>query len=390
MRLGKEKAWEILARHDIPCTEDAAAEPAGSLMVAADPASHKIMVLLSKKTVDEWGEHSAQSPRDIAREFLEPGEHAHGHTARELARRAGFGGADQGRLQKLVLAAHRIFTEADCVWARLHFARSRDGLAVTRADLEIDQSALFRHPELKQALEPPPERHLSEREKAARSLGVEYLDLDGDLGILPGGIGFGLAAVDIVTNTGGFPADVMDSGGESSYGRLKAMMDLMLDNPKVTVAFCCRYAGLTRADAWARQMVQYLLEKKTAKPVVLRVAGNDEDAARQLFEEAAAASPDTFKRVWTFFSTTPADNAAREAVALAEMLRKGEDPFAESPAEPAEAKKAEAAQPDASPALALPASPSQPPAGNGGAKAPAPRNGNGNHKPAHDGPKGGA
>jgi hypothetical protein len=47
-----------------------------------------------------------------------------------------------------------------------------------------------------------------------------------------------------------FPADVMDSGGESSAGRLKAMMDLMLDNPKVTVAFCCRYAGLTRSDAW--------------------------------------------------------------------------------------------------------------------------------------------
>jgi succinyl-CoA synthetase beta subunit len=360
-------------------------------MVAAEPASHKILVLLSRKAVDDWGEHSAQSPRDIAREFLEPGEHAHGHTARELARRAGFGGADQGRLQKLVLAAHRIFTEADCVWARLHFARSRDGLAVTRADLEIDQSALFRHPELRPALEPPPERPLSEREKTARSLGIEYLDLDGDLGILPGGIGFGLAAVDIVTNTGGFPADVMDSGGESSAGRLKAMMDLMLDNPKVTVAFCCRYAGLTRSDPWARQMVQYLLEKRTSKPVVLRVAGNDEEAARKLFEDAAAASPDTFKRVWTFYSTTPADNAAREAVALAEMLRKGEDPFAESPAEPAEAKKAEASQPDAQPpAAAPPEAAAPPPAGNGPAK-PAPRrNGNGNHRGGHDGPKGGA
>jgi succinyl-CoA synthetase beta subunit len=391
VRLRKEKAVELLGRHDIAFTDDPAVEPAGSLLVAADPASHKILVLLSKKTVDEWGELCAQSPRDVAREFLEPGEHAHGHTARELARRAGFCGSDQGRLQKLVLGAHRVFAQNDCVWVGLHFARCREGIAVTRSDLEIDESAIFRHPELKSALEPAPERERSEREKSARALGIEYLDLDGDLGILPGGIGFGMAAVDIVTNTGGFPADVMDSGGESSTERLRAMMDLMLDNPKVSVAFCCRYAGLTRADAWARQMVQYLLEKKTAKPVVLRVAGNDEEAARKLFEEAAAASPEVFKRVWTFFSTTPADNAAREAVALAEMLRKGEDPFAEAEPEPAEAKKAEAAQPAAPSSTSAPRAPAtQPPAGNGCAKPPAGKNGNGSHMPARNGPKGGA
>ena len=340
MRLKKEKATELLARHDIPYSEDAA-EPAGSLMVTVDPASHKVMILLSRKAVEDWGELAFGGTREVARDFLEPGEHAHGHTGRELARRAGFGGADQGRLEKLVLGAHSIFAETECIWAELRFAREKDSLLVTKAALEIDESALFRHPELQSAVETPPERPLSQRERTAQSLGIEYLDLDGDLGILPGGIGFGMAAVDIVTNTGGAAANVMDSGGEATPGRLKAMMDLLLDNPKVTVAFCCRYAGLTRADAWSKLMIQYLLDKKTAKPVVLRVAGNDEELARKLFEDAAAANPDTFKRVWTFFSSTPADNAAREAVALSEMIRKGEDPFANDSAEPTETKKPE-------------------------------------------------
>jgi len=350
VRLNKDKAAELLTQHDIPISEEALAEPAGSLMVTVDPASHKIMILLSKRSVEDWGELAAQSPRDVARDFLEPGEHAHGHTGRELSRRAGFNGADQGRLQKLVLGAHRIFSETECIWARLRFARIRDALAITRAEFELDDSALFRHPELRSSVEPPPERALSERERTARSLGIEYLDLDGDLGILPGGIGFGMAAVDIVTNTGGFPAGVMDSGGEATPERLRAMMDLLLDNPKVTVVFCCRYAGLTHADAWSRLMIHYLIEKKTPKPVVLRVAGNEEEAARKLFEDAAAANPELFKRVWTFFSNTPADNAAREAVALSEMIRKGEDPFAESTAEPAETKKAEAPSPPTPPA----------------------------------------
>jgi len=318
-------------------------------MVTADPASHKIMILLSRKAVEDWGKLAQNGSREVSREFLEPGEHAHGHTGRELARRAGFGGADQGRLEKLVLGAHSIFAETECIWAELRFAREKDSLLVTKAALEIDESALFRHPELQSAVETPPERPLSQRERTARSLGIEYLDLDGDLGILPGGIGFGMAAVDIVTNTGGAAANVMDSGGEATPGRLKAMMDLLLDNPKVTVAFCCRYAGLTRADSWSRLMIQYLIEKKTPKPVVLRVAGNDEDLARKLFEDAAAADPEVFKRVWTFFSSTPADNAAREAVALAEMIRKGEDPFANGSGEPAEAKRPDApAQPSTS------------------------------------------
>ena len=328
MRLKNEKAMELLARHDTPFTDDAAAEPAGSLMVTADPASHKIMILLSRKAVEDWGKLAQNGSREVSREFLEPGEHAHGHTGRELARRAGFGGADQGRLQKLVLGAHRIFADTECIWVELRFSRVKDALVVTRAALEVDEMALFRHPELQSAVELPPERPLSERERTARSFGIEYLDLDGDLGILPGGIGFGMAAVDIVTNTGGAAANVMDSGGEASPERLRAMMDLILDNPKVTVAFCCRYAGLTRADAWSKLMIQYLLDKKTPKPVVLRVAGNDEETARKLFEDASAANSEVFKRVWTFFSSTPADNAAREAVALAEMIRKGEDPFA--------------------------------------------------------------
>ena len=337
MRLKTGKAIELLARFDIPFIGEPAspdgAETAGSLMVAVDPASYKIMVLLSKKAVDDWGGLAGRSPRELSRDFLEPGEGAHGHLGRELARRAGFGGADQARVEKLVLAAHRIFTEAECIWVELRFARSKDGFAVARASIEVCDESLFRHPDLQGAGEPPAQRELSERERRARDTGIEYLDLEGDLGILPGGIGFGMAALDIVRNIGGSPANLMDSGGEATYERLGSMMDLLLDNPRVTVAFCCRYAGLTKADGWAKLLVQYLVEKKSPKPLVLRVAGNNEEEARRIFEEAAQHEPELFKKVWTFYSSTPADNAAREAVALAEMIRKGEDPFAEDSAE---------------------------------------------------------
>ena len=329
VRLKRDKVVELLSRHDIDYIQESpGSEPAGELMLTVDPASHKIMVLLSKRPVEDWGELSARSPREMSRDFLEPGEPAHGHVGRELARRAGFGGADHARLERLVLAAHGMFTETESIWVRLRFIRTRDGFAVCSSEMEVDPDALFRHPDLQFSLEEPPERELTEREKKAKAGCIAYVDLDGDLGILPGGIGFGMAAVDIVHNIGGAAANVMDSGGEATPERLKAMMDLLLDNPTVTVAFCCRYAGLTRADGWARLMVQYLLEKRPVKPVVLRIAGNNEDEARRIFEEAAGQQPEAFKKIWTFYSNTPADNAAREAVALAEMIRKGEDPFA--------------------------------------------------------------
>jgi succinyl-CoA synthetase beta subunit len=350
LRLKEKKAAELLCSRGAPFIaggphdrSPGAPEGQCSLMVTADPATHKILLLLARRHVTDWGELAEVHPRDIAREYLEAGEPAEPFVGRELARRAGFAGADQSRVEKLVAAAHGLFYELDCIWVDMGFLRTREGFAVTRASVEMDEGAAFRHPELAGEFQPTTPLPRTGRERTARAASIEYVELDGNLGLLPGGAGFALAAVDLVRHVGGRPADVMDSGGEATPARIKAMMDLLLDDPRILAVFCCRYAGLTRADGWARIMIQYILDRKPSKPIVLRLAGNSEDDARRLFEEAASQHPREFSRVVVFHSNTPVDNAAREVVAIADMLQKGEDPFAGASALLAEAQKAESA-----------------------------------------------
>ena len=354
MRLKESNAAELLGRigapflpEPLPDKPRERPEDECSLMVTADPATQKILVLLSRKVVQGWGELAEKQPRELAREHLEAGEPVEGFVGRELARRAGFAGADQSRVEKLVAAAHRLFVDMDCIWVELGFVKTRDGFFTVRASVEVDGSAAFRHPELEGSLQTTCPLPRTQREKAARAAGIEYVELDGDLGLLPGGVGFGLAAVDLIHHIGGKPANVMDSGGEATPERIKAMMDLLLDDPRVLAVFGCRYAGLTRADGWAKIMIKYIIDKKPQKPIVLRLAGNAEDEARKLFEDAAQEHAQEFTRVVVFHSNTPVDNAAREAVALVDMIQKGEDPFAESSAASSETGKPEAPFPPA-------------------------------------------
>jgi succinyl-CoA synthetase beta subunit len=359
MRLRESKAAELLASRGAafisgvqPDRPPEGSEGLCSLMVTADPATHKILLLLARRQVPGWGELAERQPRELAREHLEAGEPAEGFVGRELARRAGFAGADQSRVERLVAAAHRAFVELDCIWVELGFVRTRDGFFATRASVEMDEGAAFRHPELAGEFQPTCPLPRTGRERTARAAGIEYVELDGELGVLPGGTGFGMAAVDLVRHVGGRPANVMDSGGEAQPARIKAMMDILLDDPRILAVFGCRYAGLTRADGWARIMIQYIIDKKPSKPVVLRLAGNAEEEARKLFEEAASQHPQEFSRVVVFHSNTPVDNAAREVVAMTDMLQKGEDPFAQGTSAPAEAPK-----PRSSPAPAAPVNP---------------------------------
>jgi succinyl-CoA synthetase beta subunit len=348
LRLRESKAAELLASRGAafvsgyqPDRPPEGSEGLCSLMVTADPATHKILLLLSRRQVQSWGELAERQPRELAREYLEAGEPAEGFIGRELARRAGFAGADQSRVERLVAAAHRLFVELDCIWVEMGFVRTREGFFATRASVEMDEGAAFRHTELSGEFQPNCQLPRTGLERTARAAGIEYIELDGDLGLLPGGTGFGMAAVDVVRHVGGRPANVMDSGGEATPARIQAMMDILLDDPRILAVFCCRYAGLTRADGWARIMIQYILDKKPSKPIVLRLAGNAEEEARKLFEEASTQHPQEFSRVVVFHSNTPVDNAAREAVAMTDMLQKGEDPFAGASASQAEAHKGE-------------------------------------------------
>ncbi|MGQ9466003.1 MAG: hypothetical protein ACUVQ4_09980, partial [bacterium] len=189
------------------------------------------------------------------------------------------------------------------------------------AKVDIDEDAMFRHPELKEMgiVARNEIGELTEREKIAKSVGIPYADVDpeGDIGIFPGGAGFGIAAIDLITHYGGKPANFMDSGGAPTQEKLKAMLGLLINNPKVKVIFGARFGGISRCDDWARAVVQYIIENKPQKPMIMRMAGNMEEEGRRIFEQARNEHPELFKNIKVYAYDTPIENVIQEAIRVA-------------------------------------------------------------------------
>jgi succinyl-CoA synthetase beta subunit len=187
------------------------------------------------------------------------------------------------------------------------------------AKVDLDEDAMFRHPELSSL--GIVARHevgeLTEREKIAKKAGIPYVDLEGNIGVFPGGAGFGIAAIDLIQHYGGQPANFMDSGGAPTQDKLRTMLGLLLDNPRVKAIFGARFGGISRCDDWAKAVVQYVIENRPSKPMIMRMAGNMEEQGRQILENAKAEHPSLFSKVKIYAYDTAIEEVIKETIRAA-------------------------------------------------------------------------
>jgi succinyl-CoA synthetase beta subunit len=158
---------------------------------------------------------------------------------------------------------------------------------------------------------------MTEREKIAKKAGIPYVDLEGDIGVFPGGAGFGIAALDLIQHYGGRAANFMDSGGAPTQEKLRAMLGLLLDNPKVKAIFGARFGGISRCDDWAKAVVQYVIENKPTKPMIMRMAGNMEDEGRKILEQAKVEHSELFSKIKVYAYDTPIEEVIKETIRAA-------------------------------------------------------------------------
>jgi succinyl-CoA synthetase beta subunit len=160
---------------------------------------------------------------------------------------------------------------------------------------------------------------LTEREKMAEAEGIPYLDLDGNIGMFPGGAGFGIASIDLIKMLGGEPANFMDSGGGPTPERIAKMLDLLVDNPNVVAIFGARFGGISRCDDFAKGVMIFLEEKGTKKPIVMRMTGNKWKEGMEILENAKKERPELFEKIEVFGIDTPIEKVAKRAVEAAKQ-----------------------------------------------------------------------
>jgi succinyl-CoA synthetase beta subunit len=291
------------------------------LGITINRADYKISVIASEVGGVDIESVARKTPEKIHRIELDVDEKFYSFQAIGLAKEIGIPSEKVRNFAKIALGLLEFFRSYDAKLAEINpLVLSKDGeLMAADARVSLDDDSLFRHPDLKEiGIEKRHEEgELTPREIQAREWGIPYLDLDGDIGMFPGGAGFGIMGNDFIQYFGGRPANFMDSGGGPSPERIARMLILLDENPRIKAIFGARFGGISRCDDFARGVIMFLREHGLSKPMVMRMTGNMWQEGVRLFEEARNESPRLFEKIEFHGIEVPIEEIAKRAVELA-------------------------------------------------------------------------
>ena len=243
--------------------------------VAVDPAAGGIAVILGTAGGIAVEETAKERPEALYRRIVVPPEELRGHQARALAKEAGLHGELMVRVGDILTNLFRVFRKTDAMIAEINplIVTPDDALWAVDAVLEVDDSALFRHPELPADLLARMEHPL---EREAGKIGVSYVDLDGDIGIICSGAGLGMATMDIVGERLR-PANFLETGGGITEELMYRVTHLVLRKPGLRGLLINLYGGINPIHEGAKGVVRALRETDVKIPVVAKALGNRQE-----------------------------------------------------------------------------------------------------------------
>ncbi len=274
--------------------------------VVVDRRSRSHVVLASSEGGVDIEEVAATAPEKIVRFAVDPLQGLRPYHARWVAKQVGFSGRRMMELAGLLLKLYRVAVEMDAELTEINpLALTAEGFVAADARLNVDNNALFRHPDLEERFRESELAELTEREQEARSLGLTYVELDGNIGIIGNGAGLTMATLDTVTLHGGRPGDFLDLGGGAPPDRIEAAVAFVLSDPRIDALFVNILGGITRCDDTARGLIEARRRTGSEKPIVVRMMGTNEEEGRRILREAGIDTLDTM------------EEAAERVVALA-------------------------------------------------------------------------
>jgi succinyl-CoA synthetase beta subunit len=291
------------------------------LGITLDRANYKIVVLACPEGGVEIEEIAKRDPGKILRLNFDIDERFHQFQGLVIAKWLEVDSPQLREVGVIAGALFRLFKDYDAKLVEINpLVLTSDGKYVAvDSRISLDDDALFRHPDLKEmGIEKRHEEgELTPREIQARKQDIPYLDLGGDIGMFPGGAGFGIMGNDFISYFGGEPANFMDSGGGPTPERLANMLVLLDENPKVKAIFAARFGGISRCDDFAQGVIKFLREHGLSKPMVMRMTGNMWQEGVRMFEEARKENPRLFEKLEFHGIEVPIEQIAKRAVELA-------------------------------------------------------------------------
>jgi succinyl-CoA synthetase beta subunit len=305
--LGMDIKGHVVKRVWVENASDIAEEYYASFTLDRSAKQHLLM--LSAEGGIEIEQVAVDNPDAIVKLHIDPVDGLSLKAARDAAGRAKLNPAALDGAAEILVQLYRCFVDGDCDLAEINpmILKPTGEVHALDAKVSLDGNAEFRHPEW---AEYKATEELDAREQLARTHDLQYIGLDGTVGIIANGAGLAMSTLDVVNQVGGSAANFLDIGGGANADVMAAALEVINFDAKVRSIFINIFGGITRGEEVAKGIVEALKRVDLRAPIVIRLDGTNAEEGRAIL--AAAGIPESKLQ-----SKPTMLDAARAAVALA-------------------------------------------------------------------------
>ncbi|MCH1615075.1 MAG: ADP-forming succinate--CoA ligase subunit beta [Acidimicrobiales bacterium] len=248
-----------------------------------DRSAKKHLGMLSAEGGVEIETVAAENPDAISKIHVDPAEGLSREAAQAWVEGANLNPAAVEGAVDIMIQLYEAYVggDADLVEINPLIHTPDQRVHVLDAKVTLDGNSVFRHPEYVDFDETQPR---DEREEAAHSKGLQYVGLEGSVGVIANGAGLAMSTVDVINQVGGKPANFLDIGGGANADVMAGALEVINNDPEVKSIFINIFGGITRGEEVANGIVEALKRVNIDAPIIIRLDGTNADEGRSILQ----------------------------------------------------------------------------------------------------------
>ena len=250
-----------------------------------DRSEKKYLMMLSSKGGMDIEEVAANSPEDLIKIYISPSLGLESKIITQAIKDANLNLDYIDELHEIISKLYQLFTEGDCDLVEVNpLAITNQGVSALDSKVSLDMNAIYRHDDFKKYEEEIP---IPESEKFAKSKGLNFIKLDGSVGIIGNGAGLVMSTLDVVAEHGGKAANFCDIGGGAKSETVTAALEVLESEEEVTSVLINIFGGITRCDLVAEGIVEATKGKVLKWPLIVRLDGTNSKEGLEILTKNA-------------------------------------------------------------------------------------------------------
>ena len=238
-----------------------------------DRSEKKYLIMLSAKGGMDIEQVAEENPDDLVKFHVSPSEKLTSSTISELINKANLNKDHEESLSEIIENLYLMFTEGDCDLVEVNpLAITDNGVMALDSKVSLDMNAKYKHPYFDDFEQEIP---IPESEKNAKEKGLNFIKLNGSVGIIGNGAGLVMSTLDVVAENGGKAANFLDIGGGAKAETVSSALEVLEADQNVKSVLINIFGGITRCDLVAEGIIEATKGKELVWPIIIRLDGTN-------------------------------------------------------------------------------------------------------------------